>query len=153
MGPLRKGDRDVPLPFNDGHTFWSLSHKPRFVAAVVGPSPIGIDIEEIRPRNEGLYDYVAGEPEWALSDRSWETFFLYWTAKEAVLKVGGVGLAHLNKAKIHSILSKDYLLVDYDARLWPVKHFRFEGHIVALMHDDLEVVWDLHQNPTPSTIP
>src|SRR2546427_11373937 len=52
LGPLEKGDRNTPLPFQG--TFWSLSHKPRFVAAVVGSAPIGIDIEEITPRTEGL---------------------------------------------------------------------------------------------------
>ena len=142
MGPLRKGERETPLPFNDGQAYWSLSHKSRFVAAVVGPTPIGIDIEEIRPRKEGLYAYVAGESEWALADRSWETFFRYWTAKEAVLKAVGVGISRLRKARIHAILGQDYLLVDYDSHLWPVRHFRFQDHIVALMHDDHEVVWD-----------
>ena len=141
LGPLTTDARGAPIPFDDTH--WSLSHKTRFVAAVVGPVPIGIDIEEVRPRNEELYDYVAGEAEWALADRNWETFFRYWTAKEAVLKTAGVGLSHLRKAKIHALLGKDYLIVDYGSLLWPVKHFRFQDHIVALMHDDYEVVWDL----------
>src|SRR5437016_5467082 len=73
LGPLEKGDRNAPLPFRG--TFWSLSHKPRFVAAVVGPVPIGIDIEEITPRTEGLLDYIASTAEWALADLSRETFF------------------------------------------------------------------------------
>lgn len=141
LGPLTTGARGAPIPFDN--TYWSLSHKSRFVAAVVGPTPIGIDIEEVRPRNEELYGYVAVAAEWALADRNWETFFRYWTAKEAVLKTAGVGLAHLKKARIHALLGKDYLLVDYGSHLWPVKHFRFQGHIVALMHDDHDVVWDL----------
>ena len=140
-GPLTTDARGAPIPFGDTH--WSLSHKSRFVAAVVGPTPIGIDIEEIRPRNKDLYGYIADEEEWALADRNWETFFRYWTAKEAVLKTAGVGLSHLRKARIHALLGKDYLIVDYGSHLWPVKHFRFQDHIVALMHDDYEVTWDL----------
>ena len=140
-GPLTTDARGAPIPFDNTH--WSLSHKSRFVAAVVGPTPIGIDIEEIRPRNEDLYGYIADEEEWALTDRNWETFFRYWTAKEAVLKTAGVGISHLKKARIHALLGKDYLLVDYGSHLWPVKHFRFQDHIVALMHDDYEVAWDL----------
>ena len=151
LGPLDKDDRDAPLPFNG--TYWSLSHKPRFVAAVVGPAPIGIDIEEITPRNEGIHAYLAGDEEWALLDRSWETVFRYWTAKEAVLKAVGVGISHLKKARIHTILDKDNLLVDYASRLWSVRHFRFHDHIVSVTHDGHEVDWKLIQNPTPSTIP
>ncbi len=141
LGPLTTDSRGAPVPFANTH--WSLSHKSRYVAAVVGLSPIGIDIEEVRPRNEELYEYVAGAAEWALAERNWETFFRYWTAKEAVLKTAGVGLSHLRKAKIHALLGKDYLLVDYGSQLWPVTHFRFQDHVVALMHDDYEVAWDL----------
>lgn len=139
--PLTTDARGAPRPF-DG-AYWSLSHKSKFVAAVVGPTPIGIDIEEIRPRNEALYDAIAGADEWALADRNWETFFRYWTAKEAVLKTTGVGLAHLRQTRIQRLLGADELIVDYDARLWPVRHFRFQGHIVALMHDDSEVAWEM----------
>ena len=133
--------RGAPCPFNG--IYWSLSHKSQFVAAVVGPTPLGIDIEEIRPRNEALYDAIAGADEWALEDRNWETFFRYWTAKEAVLKTTGVGLVHLRQTRIHQLLGADELLVDYGARLWRVRHFRFQGHIVALMGDDSEVAWEM----------
>jgi len=145
LGPLEKGDRNIPLPFHG--TFWSLSHKPRFVAAVVGPAPIGIDIEEITPRTEGLHDYIASKAEWALADRSWETFFRFWTAKEAVLKAVGVGLAHLKKARIHAILDTDNLIVDYASRLWHVGHFRFRNYIVSLTHDGHAIDWNLVLEP------
>src|SRR5437879_11643662 len=82
LGPLEKGDRNIPLPFHG--TFWSLSHKPRHVAAAVGPAPIGIDIEEITPRTEGLLDYIAGKAEWALAAPSREPCFRFWTANAAV---------------------------------------------------------------------
>jgi 4'-phosphopantetheinyl transferase len=140
-GPFVKDERDAPLPFNG--TYWSLSHKSRYVAAVVGPKAIGIDLEEIAPRHERLHPYVAGESEWALADQSWETFFRYWTAKEAVLKAAGVGLAHLKKARIHSILDAENLIVEYESRLWPVRHFRFEDHIVSLTHDGEDIRWSL----------
>lgn len=141
LGPLEKDAREAPLPFNG--TYWSLSHKPRFVAAVVGPAPIGIDIEEIMPRNEGIHAYIAGDEEWALADRGWETLFRYWTAKEAVLKANGVGISHLKKARIHTLPDADNLLVDYASRLWPVRHFRFADYIISVTRDDHEVVWRL----------
>lgn len=143
LGPLEKDERDAPLPFNG--IYWSLSHKPQFVAAVVGRTPIGIDIEEITPRKAGIHAYIAGDEEWALADRGWETLFRYWTAKEAVLKAVGVGISHLKKARIHAIPDTDNLLVDYASRLWPVRHYRFGDHIVSVTRDDHEVVWRLVQ--------
>ena len=145
LGPLEKGDRNAPLPFHG--TFWSISHKSRFVAAVVGPAPIGIDIEEITPRTDGLPDHIAAQDEWALADRRWETFFRFWTAKEAVLKAAGVGLADLKKARIHAIPDADNLIVDYASKRWTVRHFRFQNHIVSLTHDGHEIAWTLVLEP------
>ncbi len=140
-GPLTTDVCGAPIPFGDTH--WSLSHKSRFVAAVVGQTSIGIDIEEIKPRSEALYGAIAGAEEWALADRNWETFFRYWTAKEAVLKTAGVGISRLRQARIHALLGTDELIVDYGAHLWPVTHVRFQDHIVALMRGDAEVAWEL----------
>src|SRR5437899_10903131 len=55
LGPPEKGDRNAPLPFRG--TFWSLSHKPRFVPAVVRPLPIGSALEEVTPRTDGPLHY------------------------------------------------------------------------------------------------
>lgn len=142
LGPLLKDERNAPRPFGQ-QTYWSISHKRRYVAAVVASTAVGIDIEEIVPREEGLYAYIADEAEWALAhDQGWATFFRYWTAKEAVLKAVGTGIAHVNRARIHAILADDRLQVSYDSRLWTVRQFRFQDHIVSLTHDD-EVVWKL----------
>ena len=87
---LPKDQDGVPLPVNGIH--WSLSHKSEFVAAVTASRPVGIDIEAIRPCSEGLFKRIAQSQEWSLVDPvSTETFFRFWTAKEAVLKATGIG--------------------------------------------------------------
>ena len=43
IGELIKDDHGVPLPF-DGH-YWSLTHKPKYVGAVISLQKTGIDIE------------------------------------------------------------------------------------------------------------
>ncbi|MGW8187587.1 MAG: 4'-phosphopantetheinyl transferase family protein, partial [Desulfobacterales bacterium] len=86
-------DRDGrPQPVRG--VYWSLTHKPAYVGAIVARSLIGIDIETIVQRKtEALFDKVADSNEWALiGSRSWEGFHRYWTAKEAALKADGTGL-------------------------------------------------------------
>ena len=140
-GPFDKDARNVPRPFSGN--YWSISHKPRYVAAVVSSTPIGIDLEEITPRNTSLFGRVAEEWEWQLAgDRGWETFFRYWTAKEAVLKATGVGLSHLKYARIQRILDADRLIVQYGDRLWPIQQYRFQNHIVSLTNGE-EIRWTL----------
>src|SRR5512136_3099369 len=61
LGELQKDGDDVPLPFGEYH--WSVSHKPKYVAAVVGMGRMGIDVEEIGPRKKEIFGYVAGDDE------------------------------------------------------------------------------------------
>lgn len=74
--------------------FISLSHSEEGVVAAVSHSPIGIDIEKIRPIDDKLIDYVcnANEKAYVLSGNEDKNrrFLTVWTAKEAIFKkVGG----------------------------------------------------------------
>src|SRR4030043_426880 len=90
LGELLKDKDGVPCPVAGIH--WSLSHKPKYVAAVVSKHKVGIDIEEMKPRPESLFARVASDSEWALKEKSRDTLFRYWTAKEGVLKGIGIGI-------------------------------------------------------------
>ena len=57
LGELVKDENDAPLP--SGQHYWSVSHKPKYVAAVVSDDKVGIDIEEMKPRTESVFSYVA----------------------------------------------------------------------------------------------
>ena len=135
-----KDDDDVPIPVNG--TWWSVSHKPRCVAAVVSTEPAGIDIEDLEPRSEPPYRLVASEEEWALGGgRSQDLFFRYWTAKEAVLKAAGVGITGLKKCAVVSIPDGTHIVLSYRDRTFRVEQHYCMNHIAAVVQGDSEVEW------------
>lgn len=70
--------------------FISLSHSHEGVVAAVSETPVGIDIEKIKPINDKLIDYVCNksEKEYVLSEAEGREyrFLTVWTAKEAFFK-------------------------------------------------------------------
>jgi len=143
LAEFPKNEKGTPLPFLGYH--WSVSHKPEYVAGVVSRKQIGIDIEKIRPYSTGLEKKVADENEWALfsTDRS-ELLFRYWTAKEAVLKTMGIGLAGLSSCKIRKNNSKNHMTVQFQDHDYQIEHFAFDNHIAAIVtHDNARIEWIL----------
>jgi 4'-phosphopantetheinyl transferase len=141
LGPLEKDPRGAPLPFS-GH-FWSLTHKPDYVAGVVAPAVVGIDLEKIRSCSAALFRKTASEEEWALmpgGDRE-QAFFRYWTAKEAVLKTGGEGIKDLSRCRITRIAGDSRLFLDYAGCTWPVDQFYFDGHVASVANGGCRVKW------------
>jgi 4'-phosphopantetheinyl transferase len=145
LGELLKDGNGVPCPV-DG-IYWSLSHKPKYVAAVVSNGKVGIDIEQVKPRTESLFARVAGDGEWELKQKSWDTLFRYWTAKEAVLKVIGIGIGGLRTCRITSVLDDNHITLDYRGRLFLVEQLRHNNHIVSVLKGDNEIDWIIMEEP------
>jgi 4'-phosphopantetheinyl transferase len=143
LGPLEKDPHGAPLPFR-GH-YWSVTHKPEYVGGVLAPSPVGLDIEKIRPCSEALFRKTASEEEWALADHSDrdQLFFRYWTAKEAVLKTGGKGIKGLSRCRIRQVIDANHLLVDYAGRSWAVEQVFFDGHLASATIQGARLEWVL----------
>jgi 4'-phosphopantetheinyl transferase len=145
LGELVQDERNAPLPFNG--TFWSITHKTEYVAGVVAPSPIGIDIEKIYARAKSLYRKTASEAEWALADRSLTTFFRYWTSKEAVLKAAGTGLKDLSRCRVIRIGDDHHLEIEYETQKWQLEHTYFEDHIASVVQNDFQINWTILPKP------
>jgi 4'-phosphopantetheinyl transferase len=139
LGELLKDERGAPFPF--AGIYWSLSHKPKYVAAVISKDKVGIDIEEIKPRPESLFARVASDKEWELQERSWDTLFRYWTAKEAILKVIGIGIGGLKICRIISVPDENHITLDYKGQFFLVEHLRYKNHIVSVLKGDNQIEW------------
>jgi 4'-phosphopantetheinyl transferase len=137
---LKKDEKGVPLPFN-GH-YWSLTHKSKYVAAVIASTPIGIDIEKIRSCSKALFRKTARDSEWKLSDTDpFILFYRYWTSKESVLKASGTGIRDLSKCRIIQIIDDNHLVIDYRNQEWLLEHFYFDRHIASIVKNDFHVEW------------
>ena len=137
---LLKDPNGVPLPFEGN--YWSLTHKPDYVGAVLAPEPTGIDIERIKEVSDAMYRKIAGSREWRLSDAGpYVDFFRYWTAKEAVLKAVGVGMTGLSSCKITRIVDETHMELDFKGKLFSIEHFEFKGHIAAVVKNGFRVKW------------
>ena len=139
LGELPKDENGSPCPVSGN--YWSLSHKPRCVAAVVSKDRAGIDVEEMKPRTESLFDYVASDDEWQLKDRTWDTFFRYWTAKEAALKAVGIGIGGLKACRIISVLDENHIALDYRRDFFLVEQLRYKNHLIAVVKGDNQIEW------------
>jgi 4'-phosphopantetheinyl transferase len=147
LGELLKDERGAPCPV--WGNYWSLSHKPKYVAAVVSKDKVGIDIEEMKPRTESLFAYIASDEEWELKEKSWDTFFRYWTAKEVALKVIGVGISGLKTCRIISVPDENHIILDYKGYPFLVEQLRHKNHIVSVLKDDNEIDWMILEDFKP----
>lgn len=145
LGELCKDENDVPCPFNGN--YWSLTHKPKYVGAVISKERVGIDIEEIKPRQESIFSFVASDQEWGLgTEESWYTFFRYWTAKEATLKSIGIGIGGLKACRVVSVPDENHIVLDYEEHLYRVEQLHHNNHIISILKDNAEIEWTIEED-------
>jgi 4'-phosphopantetheinyl transferase len=137
-----KDSDGIPQPV-DGN-YWSITHKPEYVGAVVAPKKIGIDLEKIRAFSKGLLKKTAHDSEWHLTDENPSTlFFRYWTSKEAILKAAGTGVKDLLKCRIVKIISDTKLIATYMGQEWNINHLFFDNHIASVVENTFDISWSL----------
>lgn len=141
-----KNDDGVPCPV-DG-IFWSISHTENCAAAVLAPYPVGIDVERIRPVSDDLWGAAASEEEWRLATADTPAcFFYYWTAKEAVLKATGAGLAGLKNCVVTEMIDTERIRLSFKGSDWSV-HNRLitddqSPYIAAVTGGRSEIAWHI----------
>lgn len=89
------GEHGKPSLADYPHIHFSLSHCREAAACYVSSTPVGIDVETVRPLRPSLVDYTMNAEEARLireSDRPDLQFTRLWTQKEALLKFTGRGI-------------------------------------------------------------
>jgi len=131
---------EVPLP-QEGY-YWSVSHKRHWAAAVIANRPVGIDIERISLRPAAVLEALACSDEWAMiGDRSARSFARLWTAKEAVLKAKGVGIAGFSACRLVALPDDRHVTLSFEGRDWLVEHYYHADHVAAVTREDYDVRW------------
>lgn len=141
-GGFPKDPEGAPLPIEGkGGTqhHWSVTNTPGLSAAVLGPCPVGIDAESLdRPRIAPLSGFADGEEAAVLGAEDEEARLLLWTAKEAVLKLTGVGIADLRRWRLVARTEAELggLVLEKDGTRHAPVHVRQGRHLVAVACGD-----------------
>ena len=140
---LEKDARGVPLPSNN--IFWSVTHKPDFVAGVVSTGKIGIDLEQIKDISDGVFERIVDAEETAHfpSQDKRLVFFRAFTAKEAVLKKTGHWIRGLSKAKITCVVDDKNLVVQYLDNKYLVENFYYDGYLASVTKVNVDFQWTI----------
>ena len=141
---LPQDEKGVPQPV-DGW-YWSISHTRGVVGGIVYPSPVGIDVEKVQRRRKGVVQAAMSPAELdLLGGMRWSNFTRIWSAKEAVLKKAGCGLAELSKCLLVAVPSPRSLVLSHRDRFHYVFQCFEKGHYVSVCADGAdraEISWD-----------
>ena len=140
---LEKGDLGNPLPSNG--FFWSISHKPEFVAAVVSNRSAGIDIEKMKDISKNVFNRIITDEETKgfINETPKRIFFRCFTAKEAVIKCKGVGLKGILQAKVVKVMDGNNLLLKYLDSEYIVENYFFNDYVASVIKDRCDVKWEI----------
>ena len=95
LPPVERDENGKPFFPEAPHIHFNLSHSGGLALCGTGDAPLGVDVEELRPRRPGLARHVLSGREYAWFQQQggdWGAFYTLWTLKEARVKCTGRGL-------------------------------------------------------------
>jgi 4'-phosphopantetheinyl transferase len=136
----------IANPGTPSGLFFNLSHKPGFVACLVGSGrDLGVDVEDLSVNRPHLFQIVERffSPSEAAglralpAERQAQRFYELWTLKEAYIKARGLGLS-LGLSRFSFSVEGDRALVrfdpgfDDDPGTWDFRLFRLRSpHLIS----------------------
>lgn len=128
-----RGPRGKPFFPQAPQLHFNLSHSGGYALCAVGESPVGVDIQVVKPWRARLLDRVCTpeEREWLArrGDRDGD-FALLWARKESLCKQRGTGLTF----PLNSLRPEGEFFTDYQGEDW-------RGALCAAGPGPEEIVW------------
>ena len=124
----------APLPMQmDGKSWhWSTTHTEGLAAALLGPLPLGIDAEWLqRPRQAAVGEYFSKHELALLQLPAERAALALWSAKEAVLKLSGIGMAGMGRTTLESCDPGGRMRLRLDDRLHLVRQSWLPEHVLS----------------------
>jgi 4'-phosphopantetheinyl transferase len=97
------GEHGKPYLKSAGNIHFNISHSGTMVMCALHDSPVGADIERIKPYTGAVARRIMSDEEWEYylsSKDKGAVFFKIWTIKEAYLKYSGSGLSALDRITV-----------------------------------------------------
>jgi 4'-phosphopantetheinyl transferase len=132
---------EMGKPFIKGFHPFNITHSGKVVACAVLPleGNIGIDVEKIREIEVIKFDKQFSPPEMMrilAGKDAMQTFFDFWTMKEAVMKADGRGM----RIPLHSIrLKEDHATIDDTGTKWNLYPLELDKSVKAHICSDHEL--------------
>ena len=90
--------------------FSSISHKEEVVFIWTDSKKLGVDLEIYKERDESILDSFSKLEYKKVLWKSWDSFYLLWTAKESIIKLLGLSLDDMNKITLQSFQKNDRII-------------------------------------------
>jgi len=138
----------APLPRDGWH--WSTTNTRGLIGALVAPCPVALDAEWVRrPRLDEIRSAFDPDELARVGASPGPAELAVWTAKEAVLKLTGVGLAGLPGCRVVEREGPGLLRVTLDRRAFRVRQQVWGEHLLAFACDAEEYEVRLETLETP----
>lgn len=105
---IKYNEKGKPFLKNNAYHI-SISHSGHYAVVAISSSKVGVDIEEVKPIEDGVIKRVTTIDEQA-QIKNLQDFYRLWTAKECILKITGDGLGG-GMENIDLLLKKDTISV------------------------------------------
>lgn len=125
----------APLSFERaGRTWcWSTTNTRGLSCAIVAPTRVGIDAEWLgRPRLGAALRYLPASELGAMGLEPRRAAFALWSAKEAVLKLTGLGMSGMGRTELVRVAGAGRATLELDDEVWEVRQVWESEHVISI---------------------